>query len=113
MRLRKVQVVVDGREETAVAAVWVTDGMERCRVGFLHLGRHQKVDRRLRCKKICSSDLGFLLCITLVLRHCHVGAGINNALLKKGEDTVTLISVIDKLLEEKTEFFINILLSRA
>ena len=35
VRLLKVQVVVDGREETAVAAVWVTDGMDRCHVGFL------------------------------------------------------------------------------
>ena len=34
VRLRKVQVVVDGREETAVAA-WVMDGMDRCRVGYL------------------------------------------------------------------------------
>ncbi len=34
-RLRKVQVVIDGREETAIAAVWVTDGIHRCRVGFL------------------------------------------------------------------------------
>ena len=35
VRLRKVQVLVDGKEETAIAAYWVTDGMERCRVGFL------------------------------------------------------------------------------
>jgi Fe-S cluster assembly iron-binding protein IscA len=35
VRLRKVQVVVDGREETAIAAVWVTDGVDRCRVGYL------------------------------------------------------------------------------
>ena len=33
--LRKVQILVDGKEETAIAAFWVTDGMERCRVGFL------------------------------------------------------------------------------
>jgi hypothetical protein len=33
--LRKVQVVVDEKEETAIAAVWVTDGINRCHVGFL------------------------------------------------------------------------------
>ena len=33
--LRKVQVLVDGKEETAIAAYWVTDGEDRCRVGFL------------------------------------------------------------------------------
>ena len=42
VRLRKVQVIVDGREETAIAAIWVTDGMDRCRVGFLqrHMVKH-------------------------------------------------------------------------
>ncbi len=42
VRLRKVQVVIDGREEMAIAAVWVTDGIDRCRVGFLkrHIVRH-------------------------------------------------------------------------
>lgn len=31
-----------GREETAIAVYWVTDGMDRCRVGFLprHCIRH-------------------------------------------------------------------------
>ncbi len=40
--LRKVQVMVDGRVETAIAAVWVTDGIDLCRVGFLkqHMVRH-------------------------------------------------------------------------
>ena len=42
VRLRKVQVLVDGKEETAIAAYWITDGMERCRVGFLqrHMVMH-------------------------------------------------------------------------
>ena len=42
VRLWRVLVVIDGKEETAIAAVWVTDGMERCRVGFLqrHLVKH-------------------------------------------------------------------------
>lgn len=36
VRLRKVQIINDqGREETAVAAYWVTDGVDLCRVGFL------------------------------------------------------------------------------
>lgn len=42
VRLRKVQVLVDGKEETAIAAYWITDGMERCRLGFLqrHMVKH-------------------------------------------------------------------------
>jgi hypothetical protein len=35
VRLRKVQVRIRGREETAIAAHWVTDGVDRCRIGFL------------------------------------------------------------------------------
>ena len=42
VRLRKVQIQAGGGEETAIAAVWVTDGMDRCRVGFLqrHMVAH-------------------------------------------------------------------------
>ena len=42
VRLRKIQLVVEGKEETAITAIWVTDGIDRCRVGFLprHMVRH-------------------------------------------------------------------------
>jgi hypothetical protein len=42
LRLRKVQVVIDGIEETAIAAFHVSDAIDQCRVGFLgrHLVRH-------------------------------------------------------------------------
>ena len=36
VRFHKVQLVEDnGTERSAIAAVWVTDGVKRCRVGFL------------------------------------------------------------------------------
>ena len=35
VRFRLVQVTVEGREEPAIAVYWVTDGLDRCRVGFL------------------------------------------------------------------------------
>jgi hypothetical protein len=35
VRLWKVQIQVDGREEMAITAYWVTDGVNCCRVGFL------------------------------------------------------------------------------
>jgi hypothetical protein len=40
--LQKVQVVVNGREEMAIAAIWVTDGINHCHVGFLkrHMVQH-------------------------------------------------------------------------
>ncbi len=40
--LRTVQLVVGGKEEKAIEVVWVTEGMDRCRVGFLpcHMVRH-------------------------------------------------------------------------
>ena len=42
VRLRRVQILVEGKEETAIAAVWINDGIDRCRVGFLprHMVRH-------------------------------------------------------------------------
>jgi hypothetical protein len=43
VRLRSVQIIVDGGlEQTAIAAYWVTDGIDRCRVGFLprHCVKH-------------------------------------------------------------------------
>ena len=35
VRFRKVQVLIDGKEESAIAAFWVSDGAGRCRVGYL------------------------------------------------------------------------------
>jgi hypothetical protein len=35
VRLRHVQILVDGHEESALAAYWITDGIDCCRVGFL------------------------------------------------------------------------------
>ena len=32
---RKVQVLIDGKEESVIAAFWVLDGVDRCRVGYL------------------------------------------------------------------------------
>ena len=44
VRIRKVQVLIDGSEESALAVYWVSDGIDRCRVGFLqkHLVKHWK-----------------------------------------------------------------------
>jgi hypothetical protein len=62
VRLWKVQVVVDGREEMAIAAIWVTDGIDRCCVGFLkhHMVRHAgRFDGALaQVTRVFSSDLG-------------------------------------------------------
>ena len=35
VRFRKVQVLIEGKEESAIAAFWVSDGVDRCRVGYL------------------------------------------------------------------------------
>jgi hypothetical protein len=42
VRLQKVQIMVEGREETAIAAIWINDGINRCHVGFLprHMVAH-------------------------------------------------------------------------
>ena len=35
VRIRKVQVIIGGKEVKALAAIWVTDGVDYCHVGFL------------------------------------------------------------------------------
>ena len=42
VHLRKMQLMVEGKEETAIAAIWVRDGINCCRVGFVpcHMVRH-------------------------------------------------------------------------
>ena len=35
VQLRKVHILIEGKEETAIAAFWVSDGVDRCRVGYL------------------------------------------------------------------------------
>jgi hypothetical protein len=42
VRLRKIQLMVEGKEETAIATIWVTDGIDHCHVGFVprHMVRH-------------------------------------------------------------------------
>ncbi len=38
--------MVEGQEETAIAAVWINDGINRCHVGFLprHMVAHTRYD---------------------------------------------------------------------
>ena len=53
LRLRKVQIVNDDKkEETAIEAVWVTDGIDCCRVGFLprHLIKHWRSYQGVLCQ---------------------------------------------------------------
>ena len=42
VRLCKLQLMVEGKEETAIAAIWVTNGVDRCRIGFVprHTMKH-------------------------------------------------------------------------
>jgi hypothetical protein len=42
VRLCKMQLMVEGKEEMVSTAIWVTDGVDRCRVGFLpcHMVKH-------------------------------------------------------------------------
>jgi len=60
VRLRKIQLMVEGKEETAIAAIWVTDRIDRCRVGFVpcHMVRHApRYDRALaQVTRVFSND---------------------------------------------------------
>jgi hypothetical protein len=60
VRLRKVQIQVEGREDTAIAAYWVTDRVDRCHVGFLprHMVKQaRRYDRALaQVTRVFNSD---------------------------------------------------------
>ena len=60
LRLRREQILVDGKEETVIACYWVTDGADRCRVGFLkrHIVNHAwRFDGALvQVTKVLSAD---------------------------------------------------------
>jgi hypothetical protein len=61
VRLWKVQVMVEEREETTIAAVWVNDRMDCCRIGFLpcHMVKHAARYNGLLVQVTCvlSADL--------------------------------------------------------
>ncbi len=42
VHFRKVQIVVEGWEEMAIKAYWLSDGIDRCHVGFVprHMVKH-------------------------------------------------------------------------
>lgn len=44
VRFRAEQVYINDKEETALSVYWVTDGVDRCKVGFLprHLVKHKQ-----------------------------------------------------------------------
>ena len=44
VRFREVQIIVKGKEETALVVYWVTDGVDCCHVGFLprHMVRYRE-----------------------------------------------------------------------
>ncbi len=60
VRLRKIQLLVEGKEETAIATIWVTDGIDCCHIGFVprHMVRHAaRYDGALaQVTRVLSSD---------------------------------------------------------
>jgi hypothetical protein len=63
VRLWKVQILVEGRKETAIATVWINNGIDRCRVGFLprhmvvHAARYDGAVAQITC--VFSNDPTF------------------------------------------------------
>jgi hypothetical protein len=83
VRLRKIQLMVEGKEETVIAAIWVTDGIDRCRVGFVprHMVRHAaKYDGALaQVTRVFSSDQE--VCDTAERRMFHKNKGYCRAVI--------------------------------
>ncbi len=66
--LRMVQLVVDGKEEKAIEVVWVTEGMDRCRVGFLpcHMVRHPFATTE-RSRRLPAFSTGIRLTVAVLI----------------------------------------------
>ena len=99
VRLRRVQVLVEGMEETAIACIWVTDGVDRCRVGFLmrHMVAHaMRYDGALaQVTRVYSGDSAE--CNTAERRMFHAKRGCCDATI------ISCLPVADKKDRERVE----------
>ena len=80
LRLRKEQILVNGQEETAISCYWVTDGIDRCRVGFLkrhmvkHAGRFNGA--LVQVMKVLSADPRVSDSVERKLHHQNMGCAL-------------------------------------
>ena len=99
VRLRRVQVLVEGMEETAIACIWVTDGVDRCRVGFLmhHMVAHaMRYDGALaQVTRVYSGDSAE--CNSAERRMFHAKRGCCDATI------ISCLPVADKKNRERVE----------
>ena len=59
VHFRKVKVLIDGKEESAIAAFWVSDGIDRCRVGYLpkfHVTLWKSLEHAAQITEIYTED---------------------------------------------------------
>jgi hypothetical protein len=77
VRLQKVQILVEGQEETAIATIWINNGINRCRIGFLpchmvaHAARYDGAVAQVTC--VFSNDPTF--CDSVEHRMFHKNKG--------------------------------------
>jgi hypothetical protein len=75
--LWKVQIMVEGQEEMAIAAIWINDRIDRCRIGFLpccmvvHAARYDGAVAQVTC--VFSNDAKF--CNPAERRMFHKNSG--------------------------------------
>jgi hypothetical protein len=77
VHLRKVQIQVEGREETAIAAYWVKNGVNCCSVGFLPCHMVKQVGRydRALAQVTCVFNADPTCCDTVACRVFHKNQG--------------------------------------
>jgi hypothetical protein len=75
--LRNVQILVEGKEETAIAAIWINDGIDHSRVGFLprHMVKHaaRYNGAVVQCTRVFSANAN--ICDTAERRAFHKNRG--------------------------------------
>ena len=104
LRLRKEQILVDGQEETAVSCYWVTDGIDRCRVGFLkrHMVKHAgRFDGALvQVTKVLSADPRVSDSAERKLHHQNMGCALGTIVSAMNEIKSANPIATESLLEE-------------
>ena len=89
LRLQRVQIEVDGHEETAIACIWVTNGIDRCRVGFLkrHMLKHAwRFDGALaQVTKVFSVDPSHGCALATIVSITNTTVEIDGKMPVKGE----------------------------
>jgi hypothetical protein len=109
VHLWKVQFLVEGREDTAIAAVWINDGIDCCHIGFLpwHSVKHAaRYDGAVaQCTWVFSGDANACDTAERHVFHKNSGCCLTRPTNFSGELTVFYSTILMDLSTDLTKLF--------